>query len=152
MTESCKNCKFSFPITHWDYTKVGKGEEWKKDLEGLACVLFTVPVLASEKPFVIWKTGSDDGICECWAKQAEPTKVVPPSLADVYKWERDVALSQLEEYGIGFAEKKRDDLLEVVRCKRCDRGFGSPVCPIQSQGWAINTDTFYCAWGERREP
>ena len=40
----------------------------------------------------------------------------------------------------------------VVRCKDCDRGFGSPVCPIQSQGWAINTDTFYCAWGERREP
>lgn len=39
---------------------------------------------------------------------------------------------------------------DVVRCKDCDRGFGSPVCPIQSQGWAINTDTFYCAWGERR--
>ena len=32
----------------------------------------------------------------------------------------------------------------VVQCKDCDRGFGSPVCPIQRQGWAINTDTFYC--------
>ena len=31
---------------------------------------------------------------------------------------------------------------ELVRCKDCDRGFGSPVCPIQSQGWAINKDTF----------
>lgn len=41
---------------------------------------------------------------------------------------------------------------ELVRCEDCDRGFGSPVCPIQSQGWAINTDTFFCAWGERREP
>ena len=40
----------------------------------------------------------------------------------------------------------------VVRCKECDRGFGSPVCPIQSKGWAINKDTFFCAWGERREP
>ena len=40
----------------------------------------------------------------------------------------------------------------VVQCKDCDRGFGSPVCPIQRQGWAINTDTFYCEWGERREP
>ena len=40
----------------------------------------------------------------------------------------------------------------VVRCKDCDRGFGSPVCPIQSKGWAINKDTFFCAWGERREP
>ena len=53
------------------------------------------------------------------ALQAEPTKAVPPSLADVYKWERDIALSQLEEYGIGFAEKKRDDLVEVVRCGSC---------------------------------
>ena len=35
-----------------------------------------------------------------------------------YKWERDVALKQLEEYGIGFAEKKRD-MVEVVRCKDC---------------------------------
>lgn len=68
MTKSCKNCKFGFPITHWDYTKVGSGEEWKKDLEGLACTLFTVPVLAGEEPFVIWKIGSDDGICECWAE------------------------------------------------------------------------------------
>ena len=41
---------------------------------------------------------------------------------------------------------------ELVRCKDCDRGFGSPVCPIQSKGWAINTDAFYCAWGERKEP
>ena len=47
---------------------------------------------------------------------------------------------------------KASDYVEVVRCKDCDRGFGSPVCPIQSQGWAINTDTFFCAWGERREP
>jgi hypothetical protein len=53
------------------------------------------------------------------ALNAEPTKAVPPSLADVYKWERDIALSQLEEYGIGFGEKKRDDLVEVVRCKDC---------------------------------
>lgn len=83
--------------------------------------------------------------------EAVPNNAVPSSLADVYKWERDIALSQLEEYGISFAEKKRDDLVKVVRCRDCDRGFSSPVCPIQSQGWAINKNTFYCAWGERRE-
>ena len=44
------------------------------------------------------------------------------------------------------------DVEPVVRCKDCDRGFGSPVCPIQSKDWAINKDTFFCAWGERREP
>lgn len=69
MTESCKNCNFSFPITHWDYTKVGKREKWKKDLDGMACILFTSPQTAGEEPFVIWKTGSDDGICECWAER-----------------------------------------------------------------------------------
>ena len=41
------------------------------------------------------------------------------------------------------------DAEPVVRCKDCDRGFGSPVCPIQSKGWAINKDTFFCAWGKR---
>lgn len=41
--------------------------------------------------------------------------------------------------------KEYQSLQEVVYCKDCDRGFGSPVCPIQSQGWAINKDTFYCA-------
>ena len=44
------------------------------------------------------------------------------------------------------------DAESVVRCKDCDRGFVSPVCPIQSKGWAINKDTFFCAWGERKEP
>lgn len=67
MTESCKNCRFSFPIKHWDYTKVGKGEKWKKDLDGMACILFTS--LRGEEPFVIWQTGSDDGICECWGER-----------------------------------------------------------------------------------
>lgn len=75
MTESCKNCKFSFPITHWDYTKVGKGEEWKKDLDGMACILFTSLRMAGEEPFVIWKTGSDDGICECWGERKEKSEV-----------------------------------------------------------------------------
>lgn len=45
--------------------------------------------------------------------------------------------------------KEYQSLQEVVQCKDCDKGFGSPVCPIQSKGWAINKDTFYCAWGER---
>lgn len=44
------------------------------------------------------------------------------------------------------------DAEPVVRCKDCDRGFGSPVCPIQIKDWAINKDTFFCAWGERGEP
>lgn len=84
------------------------------------------------------------------ALQAEPTKAVPPSIADVYKWERDIALSQLEEYGIGFAEKKRDDLVEVVRCKDCEYAdFNSPypVCNLLEMN--INEDG-YCSWARMK--
>lgn len=95
------------------------------------------------------------------ALQAEPTKAVPPSLADVYKWERDIALSQLEEYGIGFAEKKRDDLLEVVRCKDCRWWKGSQETKHNNHlcKRALDQDVEYwtkaddfCSYGERREP
>lgn len=91
------------------------------------------------------------------ALQAEPTKAVPPSLADVYKWERDIALSQLEEYGIGFAEKKRDDLVEVVRCKDC-RHADECHKSVQYTRNEPNTVTIghtkidFCSHGERREP
>ena len=94
------------------------------------------------------------------ALQAEPTKAVPPSLADVYKWERDVALSQLEEYGIGFAEKKRDDLVEVVWCKDCRHAEHREQMPNQvyckrdklSTFCAVHDDDDFCKFGERREP
>ena len=79
------------------------------------------------------------------ALQAEPTKAVPPSLADVYKWERDIALSQLEEYGIGFAEKKRDDLVSVVRCKDCIHWDTDSHC------YYYRRAEDFCSWGERRE-
>lgn len=90
------------------------------------------------------------------ALQSEPNKAVPPSLADVYKWERDIALSQLEEYGIGFAEKKRDDLLEVVRCRDCkwwkdNIGYYSvSFCPWDEDIGVPDADD-YCSYGERRE-
>jgi hypothetical protein len=88
------------------------------------------------------------------ALQTEPTKAVQPSLADVYKWERDIALSQLEEYGIGFAEKKRDDLVKVVRCKDCKHWHSNTeFCGIWSfQNIAQRTlSDDYCSRSERRE-
>lgn len=54
--------------------------------------------------------------CKNGVKAKQITDMAIHALA-VYpqlKWERDIALSQLEEYGICFGEKKRDDLLEVV--------------------------------------
>ena len=86
------------------------------------------------------------------ALKAELTKAVPPSLADVYKWERDIALSQLEEYGIGFAEKKRDDLVEVVRCKDCrfNKHPSNDLCLIKKAGIYPDDDDF-CSYGEKEK-
>lgn len=89
------------------------------------------------------------------ALQAEPNKAVPPSLADVYKWERDIALSQLEEYGIGFAEKKRDDLVEIVRCKGCKHHEKFCFDDSKLLCWVHDIDivvspTDYCSYAERR--
>ena len=74
-----------------------------------------------------------------------------------YKWERDIALSQLEEYGIGFAEKKRDDLVEVVRCKDCrhqNHCYQTVSHNKTHDGfkeyWAEPVE--WCSRGERREP
>jgi hypothetical protein len=91
------------------------------------------------------------------ALQTELNKAVPPSLADVYKWERDVALSQLEEYGIGFGEKKRDDLLEVVRCKDCQYQEHCYKTVAHNKRhddfneyWSEPIE--FCSRGKRREP
>lgn len=70
-----------------------------------------------------------------------------------YKWERDVAIEQLEEYGIGFAEKKRD-MVEVVRCKECKHY--SLEGETTQFGWCnaleMPTDEQrFCSDGERRE-
>lgn len=86
------------------------------------------------------------------ALQTEPTKAVPPSLADVYKWERDIALSQLEEYGIGFAEKKRDDLVEVVRCKDCRWQEECSQFVVLHMFCGVYQEISFCSHGERRDP
>lgn len=84
------------------------------------------------------------------ALHADSNKAVPPSLADVYKWERDIALSQLEEYGIGFGEKKRDDLVDVVRCKDCKHWASAEDYDCEIHSGAFGADDF-CSYGERRE-
>ena len=85
------------------------------------------------------------------ALSSEPNKAVPPSLADGYKWERDIALSQLEEYGICFGEKKRDDLLEVVRCKDCRHWNSETKGCKRNPSVEAWHETDYCNYGERRE-
>jgi hypothetical protein len=65
------------------------------------------------------------------AIEAAPTiDAVSPGVLEQYKWERDTAIAQLEELGIGFGQKK-PDMVEVGRCTDCrHRGIVSegPMC------------------------
>ena len=89
-------------------------------------------------------------------KHAEAIKVAIEALAvyPQFKWERDTAISQLEEYGIGFAEKKRD-LVEVVRCKECKywkwiEWAKEYRCTLRNTAFNTRADGF-CNFGERSE-
>ena len=53
------------------------------------------------------------------AIEAAPTiDAVSPGVLEQVRWERDTAIAQLEELGIGFGQKK-PDMVEVVRCEDC---------------------------------
>ena len=66
-----------------------------------------------------------------------PAKVISMGVLEQIRWERDVAIDQLAEYGIGFGEKKRD-LVKVIRCKDCK--WFAP----NDNGFATNSPTGYC--------
>ena len=67
--------------------------------------------------------------------------------------ERDAAIAQLEELGIGFGQKK-PDMVEVVRCKDCKhttRSKVSPekiICCLTKLCGTVDPD-YFCADGER---
>lgn len=58
-------------------------------------------------------------VVDCMIKEAPSVDAVSPGVLEQYKWERDTAIAQLEELGIGFGQKK-PDMVEVVRCKECE--------------------------------
>ena len=51
-------------------------------------------------------------------KNAPAVDAVSRGLFEQYKWERDVAIAQLNDYGVSFGEKA--DCVKVVRCKDCE--------------------------------
>ena len=67
-----------------------------------------------------------------------------------FKWERDVAMEQLEEHGIAFGAKKQGDAVPVVCCGECaiphNKWTGCPKL-----GGLVTPPDFYCAYGERKE-
>ena len=73
------------------------------------------------------------------------------------KWERDIAMEQLEEHGIAFGAKKQGDAVEVVRCKDCKHGTlcdnlqGAEYVDCVLDDCSVRKPSDYCSYGERKE-
>jgi hypothetical protein len=91
-----------------------------------------------------------------YIEDAPTIDAVSPGVLEQYKWERDTAIAQLEELGIGFGQKK-PDMVEVVRCKDCKHWIvdeywnGNPdqVRACRFAGWMCGANG-YCLYGERK--
>ncbi len=81
--------------------------------------------------------------------------VVSKGLYEQIKWERDLAIEQLQEYGVSLGEKA--DVVKVVRCKDCIHWgcYGGEYahkgeCKMcESEGCWYEDD--YCSYGERMD-
>ena len=67
-------------------------------------------------------------------------------------WERDMAVQQLNDYGVQFGEKA--DCVRVVRCEDCNY-YTRGVCWNENITCNCDCDlekepNGYCDWGERR--
>ena len=102
---------------------------------------------------------------------APTVEAVPKSYAEQIRWERDVAVGQLNEIGCQFGQKmdevKKLEAVPVVHCKECknwhkDIGWcdkhshfidsdGSFCHPWESSNWKMFDENDFCSDGERRE-
>ena len=88
-------------------------------------------------------------------KEAPDADVVSRGVFEQVKWERDMAMQQLEEHGIPFGGEA-DDVVNVVRCKDCKHWGGETfgyICKEWS-GMTFRNYTkpdHYCSRGERKE-
>lgn len=95
-----------------------------------------------------------DGLTKEWERaiNEQPTvDAVPVDAVEQIRWERDIAMQQLQEHGIPFGGKA-DDVVNVCRCKDCqwfdaNDDYYDSYC--DKNGISVEED-FYCADGERR--
>ena len=104
-------------------------------------------------------------------EDAPAVVAVPKSYAEHIRWERDVAVGQLNEIGCQFGqmmdEVKKLEAVPVVHCKECknwhkDIGWcdkhshfidsdGSFCHPWESSNWKMFDENDFCSDGERRD-
>ena len=95
--------------------------------------------------------------CVAEGKEVSPIRPMDVVSAGAYEqvaWERDLAVQQLKDYGVGLGQAK--DLAEVTRCKDCKYGDwdGKPddamVCLRTNDGfWRTGND--FCSRGVPKE-
>ena len=82
-------------------------------------------------------------------------KVVVMGVYEQVRWERDVAISQLQELGIGLGQIM-PDMVEVVRCKDCVHWEPEPMGTVMMcyegalERWT--EPDFFCACGKKAKP
>lgn len=84
---------------------------------------------------------------------APTVDAVSRGVHDQVRWERDVAMEQLEEHGIPFGGIA-PDVVKVVRCKDC-KHFGynlenDTLCRVVS-GLSDPEENDFCSYGEKRD-
>lgn len=77
--------------------------------------------------------------------QAPTVDAVSRGVHEQVRWERDVAIEQLESYGISLGEKA--DVVKVVRCRECKY---EKTCSILWESKEPK-ENGYCSLGERKE-
>ena len=83
-----------------------------------------------------------------------PVDAVPRDVLEQIRWERDIAIEQLNSYGVSLGEKA--DCAKVVRCKDCKwyKDFGTNYRLMdcsheEGLEWVGEND--FCSYGERRD-
>jgi hypothetical protein len=85
-------------------------------------------------------------------KLAPTVEAIPKGAYEQVKWERDMAVQQLNDYGVQLGEKA--DCAKVVRCNDCNH-YSRGVCWNENITSNCDCDlekepNGYCDWGERR--
>ena len=80
-------------------------------------------------------------------------ETVSKELYEQIKWERDVALKQLERIGVSLGEKT-DNIVSVVRCSEC--AYAEKLLVFENSYNCILHEAFvgkndYCSYGEPKE-
>ena len=87
-------------------------------------------------------------------EHASTIEAVSVGTLEQFKWERDVALKQLEEIGKGLGSKM-DDVVTIVRCQYCRWGreaCGNIECSVDSNlPPEYHGYEWFCPNGERRK-